>query len=101
MPRGSSTNVLCGGRKLFKRSDRLVLLDNASKLKITFKFDNFKDSMQFAQHVGQLLEAEGHHPDLTIGWGYGRDEFQMHKISGLHYLSWRLKPMNWLNPIVR
>ncbi len=63
---GYSTNVLCGGRKLFKTSGMLVLLDNASKLKITFKFDNFKDSMQFAQHIGQLLEAECHHPDLTL-----------------------------------
>ena len=60
------------------------LLDNASKLKRTFKFDNFEDAMQFAQRVGDLCEKEGHHPDLRIGWGYCRVEFQTHKISGLH-----------------
>lgn len=60
------------------------LLDNASKLKRTFKFDNFVDAMRLAQRVGELCETEGHHPDLTIGWGYCRVEFQTHKISGLH-----------------
>ena len=60
------------------------LLDKATKLKRTFKFDNFKDAMQLAQRVGELCEIEGHHPDLTIGWGYCKVEFQTHKISGLH-----------------
>ena len=60
------------------------LLDKALKLKRTFKFNNFEDAMQFAQHVGQLCEDEGHHADLGIGWGYCRVEFQTHKINGLH-----------------
>lgn len=60
------------------------LLDKASKLKRTFKFNNFEDAMQFAQHVGKLCEDEGHHADLGIGWGYCRVEFQTHKINGLH-----------------
>ncbi|MSP85805.1 MAG: 4a-hydroxytetrahydrobiopterin dehydratase [Methylotenera sp.] len=60
------------------------LLDNATKLKRTFKLDNFEDAMQLAQRVGELCETEGHHPDLIIGWGYCRVEFQTHKINGLH-----------------
>jgi 4a-hydroxytetrahydrobiopterin dehydratase len=60
------------------------LLDKALKLKRTFIFNNFEDAMQFAQHVGQLCEDEGHHADLGIGWGYCRVEFQTHKINGLH-----------------
>ena len=60
------------------------LIENASKLKRTFKFDNFEEAMQLAQHIGELSEREGHHPDLRIGWGYCRVEFQTHKISGLH-----------------
>ena len=60
------------------------LLDNATRLKRTFKFNNFGDAMRLAQHVGELCETEGHHADITFGWGYCRVEFQTHKINGLH-----------------
>ena len=29
-----------------------------------FKFDNFLKSQEFVNKVGQIAEAEGHHPDL-------------------------------------
>ena len=61
-----------------------VLIENASKLKRTFKVDDFADAMQLAQHVGELCDAEGHHPDLAVGWGYCTVKFQTHKINGLH-----------------
>lgn len=60
------------------------LRDNTTRLKRTFKFSNFTDAMNLAHRVGELCEAEGHHPDITIGWGYCRVEFQTHKINGLH-----------------
>lgn len=60
------------------------LRDNASRLKRTFKFTNFADAMELAQKVGELCEAENHHADITVGWGYCRVEFQTHKINGLH-----------------
>ena len=34
--------------------------------------------------VGELAEAEGHHPDLSFAWGYCRVLWQTHKIKGLH-----------------
>lgn len=60
------------------------LLDNATKLKRTYKFINFIDALAFTQKVGELCEAEGHHADITVGWGYARVVFQTHKINGLH-----------------
>lgn len=60
------------------------LQENATKIKRTFKFKNFMDALWFAQHVGELCERQGHHPDISIGWGYCRIEFQTHKINGLH-----------------
>ena len=60
------------------------LVANATKVKRTFKFSNFVDALGFAQRVGELCEEEGHHPDITIGWGYCSVEFQTHKINGLH-----------------
>lgn len=60
------------------------LQENATKLKRTFKFKDFMEALGFAQHVGGLCEEQGHHPDITIGWGYCRIVFQTHKINGLH-----------------
>ena len=60
------------------------LLENATKVKRTYKFNNFKDALSFTQKVGELCEAEGHHPDITVGWGYAKVVFQTHKINGLH-----------------
>ena len=34
--------------------------------------------------VGQLAEAEGHHPDIEFGWGYAGIKIYTHKINGLH-----------------
>ncbi len=61
-----------------------TLLDNATKLKRTFEGNNFMGAMVLAQKIGELCEEEGHHPDITIGWGYCRVVFQTHKINGLH-----------------
>lgn len=60
------------------------LMDDATKLKRTLKFKDFVSAMDFARKVGELAEAEGHHPDITFGWGYCRVVFQTHKINGLH-----------------
>jgi 4a-hydroxytetrahydrobiopterin dehydratase len=37
-----------------------------------------------ALRVGELAEAEGHHPDICYGWGYCTVVFYTHKIGGLH-----------------
>ena len=31
-----------------------------------------------------IAEAQGHHPDITFGWGYAHIVFFTHKIKGLH-----------------
>ena len=35
-----------------------------------FKFDNFLKSQEFVNEVGKISEEEGHHPDISFGWGY-------------------------------
>jgi 4a-hydroxytetrahydrobiopterin dehydratase len=34
--------------------------------------------------IGELAEAEGHHPDLCFGWGYVTVALRTKKIKGLH-----------------
>jgi 4a-hydroxytetrahydrobiopterin dehydratase len=38
----------------------------------------------FVQEIGELAEAEGHHPDISFGWGYATVGLQTKKIKGLH-----------------
>ena len=35
-------------------------------LERTFEFDSFVDSLAFVNRVGELAEAENHHPDIAI-----------------------------------
>jgi 4a-hydroxytetrahydrobiopterin dehydratase len=60
------------------------LLENATKVKRTFRCRDFMEAMALAQAIGELCEEEGHHPDITFGWGYCKVVFQTHKINGLH-----------------
>jgi 4a-hydroxytetrahydrobiopterin dehydratase len=34
-----------------------------------FEFANFADALAFVNRVGELAEAENHHPDVELGWG--------------------------------
>lgn len=54
------------------------------KLSRRYVFPDFAAAMRFANQVGDIAEREGHHPDLTIGWGYCNVETYTHKIGGLH-----------------
>lgn len=60
------------------------LLEEATKLKRTVEFSNFVKAQVFVNKVADLCEAEGHHADISFGWGYARIIFQTHKINGLH-----------------
>jgi 4a-hydroxytetrahydrobiopterin dehydratase len=61
-----------------------TLEEGAKGIRREFRFRNFADAMRFAVRVGELAEAEGHHPDLSVGWGYCAVRFRTHSIRGLH-----------------
>ena len=48
-----------------------------------FKFENFKQSQNFVNNVGEIAENEGHHPDIYFGWGYAKIKIFTHAINGL------------------
>jgi 4a-hydroxytetrahydrobiopterin dehydratase len=60
------------------------LLDDAHRLERRFTFQNFRDALTFVNNVGALAESEGHHPDVSFGWGYATVSLQTKKIKGLH-----------------
>ena len=49
-----------------------------------FSFKNFLESQTFVSKVGDIAEAEGHHPDIWFGWGYAKIKIFTHAIQGLH-----------------
>jgi 4a-hydroxytetrahydrobiopterin dehydratase len=60
------------------------LLENGTRIERRFEFRNFVAALAFVNRVGDLAEQEGHHPDITFGWGYANILFYTHKIGGLH-----------------
>ena len=52
-------------------------------LEKNFKFNNFIESQNFINKVGNLAEVENHHPDISFGWGYAKVQIFTHKIKGL------------------
>jgi 4a-hydroxytetrahydrobiopterin dehydratase len=58
-------------------------LDGKGHLSREFRFDNFVAALDFANRVGEIAEAQAHHPDLYVAWGKCRVEIWTHKINGL------------------
>jgi 4a-hydroxytetrahydrobiopterin dehydratase len=61
-----------------------TLADEASRIERTYRFKNFREAFDFVRQVGELAEAEGHHPDIAFGWGYATISLRTKKIKGLH-----------------
>ena len=48
-----------------------------------YRFKNFREALDFTLRVGELAEAQGHHPDVYLSWGKVRLTIWTHKIDGL------------------
>lgn len=59
-------------------------LVNEHHLEKTFSFKDFKEALAFVNRVGELAEAEGHHPNINFTWGRATLTIYSHKINGLH-----------------
>jgi 4a-hydroxytetrahydrobiopterin dehydratase len=60
------------------------MADEARRIERNYRFKNFGEAFAFVHKVGELAEAEGHHPDISFGWGYAKVSMQTKKIKGLH-----------------
>jgi len=72
--------------KYQKKVDGWDVLNNEKKTFFLFKkfnFKNFLDSQDFINKVGTISENEGHHPDISFGWGYAEIKITTHAIEGL------------------
>ena len=60
------------------------LPEEAHRIERSFRFRNFREALTFVQEIGELAEAEGHHPNISFGWGNATVSLQTKKIKGLH-----------------
>src|SRR3974390_2092610 len=58
------------------------LLEEAHRIERSFRFSNFREALTFVQEVGELAEAESHHPNISFGWGNATVSLQTKKIKG-------------------
>ncbi len=56
---------------------------DGERLSRSFKFKNFKEALTLVDRVGEVAEAEQHHPEISFGWGRATIEIWTHAIGGL------------------
>jgi 4a-hydroxytetrahydrobiopterin dehydratase len=49
----------------------------------TYKFKGFMPAVDFVNRIAPIAEAEGHHPDLLLGYGYVTVKLWTHAAGGL------------------
>jgi 4a-hydroxytetrahydrobiopterin dehydratase len=62
-------------------SDWKVLREHHLGKEFTFK--DFREALAFTNQVGELAEAQNHHPDIYLAWGKVKVTIWTHKIDGL------------------
>ena len=81
---GTPAMSLPEARELLKQlPDWDLALDNRA-VKRRFIFKDFLSAMSFVNQLAAIVEAENHHPDIMMGWGYVEVVFWTHTVSGLH-----------------
>lgn len=48
-----------------------------------YRFDDFRQALDFTNKVGELAEEQDHHPDIHLAWGRVKVTIWTHKIDGL------------------
>ncbi len=62
----------------------IVEIDEIRRLQRVFFGDDFAQALAFTNKVGELAEAEAHHPSVLTEWGATTVTWWTHKINGLH-----------------
>jgi 4a-hydroxytetrahydrobiopterin dehydratase len=57
--------------------------DGNRLLRREFSFPDFREAFGFVARAALIAEAEGHHPEIELGWGRAAFELTTHAASGL------------------
>jgi 4a-hydroxytetrahydrobiopterin dehydratase len=69
--------------KLAAEVNHWDLSDDAKSISREFTFKDFKEALAFINKVGEIAEAEAHHPDIHCWWNKVKLELTTHAIGGL------------------
>ena len=61
-----------------------LVIDDEPRLRRVYPFSNFALALAFTNAVGEMAEAEGHHPALLTEWGRVTVDWWTHKIRDIH-----------------
>jgi 4a-hydroxytetrahydrobiopterin dehydratase len=70
-------------KKLHRKIDSSWNVITEHHLEKSFSFKDFRQALDFTNKVGELAEAQGHHPDIYLSWGKVTVTIWTHKIDGL------------------
>ncbi len=59
------------------------LIDRNQKLQHLYKFKDYASTLHFVDGVAAVCEEQGHHPEITFGWGYATVTFWTHALKAL------------------
>lgn len=63
---------------------QILQFDGIDHLARDYKFKDFAEALVFTNSVGELAEANDHHPALLTEWGRVTVSWWTHKVKGLH-----------------
>lgn len=63
----------------------VLKVEGVDRINKSYTFNNFVDALTFTNAIGDIAEAEDHHPKLTTEWGKVTVSWWTHTISGLHH----------------
>ena len=69
-------------QELLSRLSEWEIVNN-HHLTRTFVLKDFVSALSLVNRIGEVAEAEGHHPDIYLTWGKVRVEIWTHAIDGL------------------
>ncbi len=58
-------------------------IEEERRLRKTYRFRNFREALAYTNALGEIAEAEQHHPEITLSWGRVSVRIWTHKINGL------------------
>jgi 4a-hydroxytetrahydrobiopterin dehydratase len=68
---------------LTKLNSNWQLSEDKDLLHRRFELNNFVEALTLVNKIGELAEAEQHHPDINLGWGYVEIYLSTHDIGGI------------------
>jgi 4a-hydroxytetrahydrobiopterin dehydratase len=57
--------------------------ESEGALERTFTFQNFREALDFVNRVGELAEAENHHPDIAVSYNRVTLRWWTHTAGGI------------------